>query len=421
MTGARNKAGGAGRAILVVDDDAEICGMISLVLTGEGYVVRTAESGVLAEEIVRHGFLPDLVILDLIMPGQDGLTTLRHLQRSHPSIKVIILSGVTGTRQVVEAVKHGAYEYLGKPCRPSELVALVAECLGVTCTEQGKEYALLHEELDEGVFLAASHSMHVLYQQARRIAETDFPVLVLGESGTGKEVLARVIHKYSTRAERSFLKLNCAALPAELIESELFGYEQGAFTGASSNKPGKFELGHRGTVLLDEIGELSPLLQVKLLQVLQDGTFERLGGRKTIRVDVRVIACTNVDVPQALASGAFREDLYYRLNACVLQVPPLREREEDIPLLMRYYLDEYARLYLCPVLPISDTLMEACCKFPWPGNVRELCSFIKRFLMIRDEPAMLHDLEDLTLQLPRRLQMGVRETHGPAPHSDWSR
>ncbi|MDR3762510.1 MAG: sigma-54 dependent transcriptional regulator [Acidobacteriota bacterium] len=403
--------------ILVVDDDTAIRDLLNLMLTEEGYEVRTAASGLRAEEIILRGYYPDLVLLDSLMPEQDGPTTLRNLQHSYPGLKVVMLSGVTGTRQVVEAVKLGAYDYLAKPCHPSELLELVAGCLRRAPAAAGPAPLEITEELDEGVFLAASRALRELHEQALRIARTDLPVLILGESGTGKEAIARLIHKHSQRAERSFLKLNCAALPAELVESELFGYEQGAFTGANHNKRGKFEFVDHGTMLLDEIGELPSVLQAKLLQVLQDGTFERLGGRKTIKVDVRLIAATNVDMPRALANGTFREDLYYRLNACVLQVPPLRERPEDIPLLLRHYLAEYARLYNCTAPPISQALVEGCCRFPWPGNVRELCSFLKRLLMVRDESAMLRDLEDLTLHLPRRLQPGAGAV---AARMDWN-
>jgi transcriptional regulator with PAS, ATPase and Fis domain len=220
----------------------------------------------------------------------------------------------------------------------------------------------------------------------------DVPVLLLGESGVGKEVLARLIHKMSVRAHRSLVKVNCAALPAELLESELFGYEAGAFTGASKSKPGKFELAHKGTILLDEIGEMSAGLQAKLLHVLQDGSFSRLGGRANITADARVLAATNIDVQKAIAERRLREDLYYRLNAFTLTVPPLRERREEIPVLLRYYMNSLARQFGKNAPSISDRLAQECMRYHWPGNLRELCNLVKRFLVLEDENLIIEEL-----------------------------
>jgi transcriptional regulator with PAS, ATPase and Fis domain len=225
------------------------------------------------------------------------------------------------------------------------------------------------------------------------VAKFDFPVLLLGESGTGKEVLAHLIHKYSDRAHRTFLKVNCAAVPSELLESELFGYEPGAFTGANKAKPGKFELCNKGTLLLDEIGEMSPALQAKLLQVLQDGQFSRLGGRTTVKVDVRVLAATNINMPQAIAQKTFREDLYYRLNSFVLRMPSLRERREEIPMMLRHFMIRLADRYACAPLNVSPRLVEACENYDWPGNIRELENFVKRFLVLGDESVAIAELQ----------------------------
>ena len=235
--------------------------------------------------------------------------------------------------------------------------------------------------------------MRQLRAQAMQVAKFDFPVLLLGESGTGKEVLARLIHKYSDRAHRTFLKVNCAAVPSELLESELFGYEPGAFTGANKAKPGKFELCNKGTLLLDEIGEMSPALQAKLLQVLQDGQFSRLGGRVTVQVDVRVLAATNINMPQAIAQKTFREDLYYRLNSFVLRMPSLRERREEIPMILRHFMIQLADKYACAPLSVSQRLVEACETYSWPGNIRELENFVKRFLVLGDESAAIGELQ----------------------------
>jgi transcriptional regulator with PAS, ATPase and Fis domain len=249
------------------------------------------------------------------------------------------------------------------------------------------------EELAEDVFfVAASPVMRKLRSQAALVANVDIPVLMLGESGTGKEVMARLIHKLSPRAHRTFLKVNCAAVPGDLLESELFGYEAGAFTGANHAKPGKFELCNKGTILLDEIGEMPPLLQAKLLHVLQDQQFSRLGGRTVIKVDVRILAATNIDIPEALANKRLREDLYYRLNAFTLQVPPLRERKEEIPILLKHFMGHMAERYARPPLPLSPTLLEACQEYSWPGNLRELNNFVKRYLVLGDEKLAIHEL-----------------------------
>ena len=234
-----------------------------------------------------------------------------------------------------------------------------------------------------------------------QVAKFDFPVLILGESGTGKEVLAQLIHKYSDRAHRTFLKVNCAAVPSELLESELFGYEPGAFTGANKAKPGKFELCNKGTLLLDEIGEMSPALQAKLLQVLQDGQFSRLGGRNTVKVDVRVLAATNINMPQAIAQKTFREDLYYRLNSFVLRMPSLRERKEEIPMMLRHFMIHLADRYACAPLSLSQRLLEACENYGWPGNIRELENFVKRYLVLADEAAAIAELQRGSGQNPQ--------------------
>jgi transcriptional regulator with PAS, ATPase and Fis domain len=235
--------------------------------------------------------------------------------------------------------------------------------------------------------------MRKIRSQAALVANVDIPVLLLGESGTGKEVLARLIHKLSPRAHRTFLKVNCAAVPADLLESELFGYEPGAFTGATHAKPGKFELCNKGTILLDEIGEMPPALQAKLLHVLQDQQFSRLGSRSVIKVDVRILAATNIDIPQALATKRLREDLYYRLNAFTLQLPPLRERKEEIPILLKHFMTRMAEQYARPQLPLSPHLLEACQAHSWPGNLRELNNFLKRYLILGDENLAAAELQ----------------------------
>jgi len=257
------------------------------------------------------------------------------------------------------------------------------------------------EVLNDGsIFVASSPAMLAIRQQIEKIAEYDIPVLILGESGTGKEVVARYLHTRSANARQPFLKVNCAALPGPLLESELFGYERGAFTGAVRSNPGKFELCKSGTILLDEIGEISPALQAKLLHVLQDKTVCRLGGNATIRVEARVIAATNVDICEALESGALRQDLYYRLNTFVLRIPPLRSRPEEIPHLLDHFLRRFSGLYGCPPVPASQRLLAACMEYSWPGNIRELQSFTQRFLIQEDEERSIAELRGVGRVMP---------------------
>lgn len=252
--------------------------------------------------------------------------------------------------------------------------------------------AEVHPLEDNLFFAAIGPAMRAIRSQAQQVAKVDVPVLCLGESGTGKEVVARLIHQLSLRAGRTFMKVNCAALPAELLESELFGYEPGAFTGATRVKPGKFELCDRGTIFLDEIAEMPTSLQAKLLHVLQDQEFARLGGCSRVRVDVRIIAATNVDVQQAIAAGKLRDDLFYRLNAFVFHLPPLRDRREDLPVLLRHYVSHYADRYGLRALPVSERMLNAALEYPWPGNIRELENFAKRYLLLEDEALALREL-----------------------------
>src|SRR5246127_3780384 len=379
--------------ILLVDDEPGMLRYIKTLLEVDDYKVETATTGEEALERVDKGLQPDLILLDVLMPGIDGLQTLEQLRQKHPGVKVVMLSCVNDTRKVVQAMKLGAQDYLTKPFQKAELDAVIDLSLG-----QGKQTVSGEvEELAEDVFfIAASPAMKKIRSQAALVANVDIPVLLLGESGTGKEVLARLIHKLSPRAHRTFLKVNCAAVPADLLESELFGYEPGAFTGATHAKPGKFELCNKGTILLDEIGEMPPLLQAKLLHVLQDQQFSRLGSRSVIKVDVRILAATNINIPEALAAKRLREDLYYRLNAFTLQLPPLRERKEEIPILLKHFMSRMSEQYARPPLPLSQALLQACQEYSWPGNLRELSNFIKRYLVLGDEKLAVQELHPKT-------------------------
>jgi two-component system response regulator AtoC len=378
--------------ILLVDDEPGMQRYIRTLLEVDNYKVETASTGEEALELFQKGLRPDMVLLDLLMPGIDGLQTLEELRKLQPGLKVVMLSCVSDTRKVVQAIRLGAHDYLTKPFQKADLNRLIDQCLE---TNQ-QNYPGEVEELAEDVFfVAASPVMRKLRSQAALVAVVDIPVLMLGESGTGKEVMARLIHKLSPRAHRTFLKVNCAAVPADLLESELFGYEPGAFTGATHSKPGKFELCNKGTILLDEIGEMPPGLQAKLLHVLQDQQFSRLGGRSVIKVDVRILAATNINIPEALANKRLREDLYYRLNAFTLQIPPLRERKEEIPILLKHFMSRMSEQYARAPLPFTPGLMDACMAYSWPGNLRELNNFIKRYLVLGDEKLAIHELRPL--------------------------
>src|SRR5436309_6306356 len=379
--------------ILLVDDEPGMLRYIRTLLEMDQYRVETASNGMDAIRRMEENPAPDLVLLDLLMPQMDGLQTLERLRQVRPGAKVVMLSCVSDTRKVVQAIRLGAQDYLTKPFQKAELDAVIDQCLG----KNQQSYAGEVEELcDDVFFVAASPAMRKIRSQAALVANVDIPVLLLGESGTGKEVLGRLVHKLSPRAHRTFLKVNCAAVPADLLESELFGYEPGAFTGATHAKPGKLELCNKGTILLDEIGEMPPLLQAKLLHVLQDQQFSRLGSRSVIKVDVRILAATNINIPQALANKRLREDLYYRLNAFTLNIPPLRERKEEIPILLKHFMAQLSEQYARPPLPLTPDLLQACQNHPWPGNLRELGNFVKRYLVLGDEKLAIHELQPRT-------------------------
>ncbi len=380
------------RRILVVDDEPGMRRYLQTALELDSYLVNTAASGEEAIEKVRQN-TPDAVLLDLVLPGWDGLETLKRIREASPRTKVVMISCVRDTRKVVQAMRLGAQDYLAKPIQKEEMDDILRFCLQHSAPNPpGSDQTV---DLGNGVlFFSATPQMQSLRAQAMQVARFDFPVLLLGESGTGKEVLAHLIHKCSPRSNRVFLKVNCAAVPSELLESELFGYEPGAFTGANRSKPGKFELCNRGTLLLDEIGEMSPALQAKLLQVLQDGQFCRLGARNSARVDVRVLAATNINMAEAIAEKSFRQDLYYRLSSFVLRMPSLRERKEEIPMMLRHFMLRVAERYACPILPLSPRLLRACENYSWPGNIRQLENFVKRYLVLGDEESAIRELEE---------------------------
>jgi two-component system, NtrC family, response regulator AtoC len=377
--------------ILVVDDEPSMLRYLQTLLEVEAYNVDTAPSGEAAMEKLKNG-TPDVVLLDVLMPGgMDGLQTLEMMRERAPQLKVIMLSCVSDTRKVVQAIRLGAQDYLTKPFQKDDLEAVIQQCMGGKATVTAPQGEI--EDLGDDVFfVCGSPPMRQIRSQAKLVANVDIPVLILGESGVGKEVIAKMIHKYSPRSHRTFLKVNCAAVPADLLESELFGYEPGAFTGATHAKPGKFELCNKGTIMLDEIGEMPAPLQAKLLHVLQDQTFSRLGSRTVQKVDVRVLAATNINIQEAIAERKLREDLYYRLNGFTINLPPLRDRKEEVPLLLKHFMGQVAERFARPALPLTPSLIQACEKYGWPGNLRELHNFIKRYMVLGDEEMAIAEL-----------------------------
>src|SRR5215471_348082 len=389
--------------ILVVDDEPSIRKYLQTLLEVDGFEVETLSPGKEALERINVGVRPDFIILDVLMPELNGLDTLRQLMQIDRTLNVLMLSCSNEVGTVVEAIRLGAYDYLTKPFEKTELDAAMLKCRQKQqLRAENQALRKYCDQLTEDLcFLAASPQMIRIRQQILQIAPVDVPVFICGESGVGKEVVARMIHMRSPRRAQPFVKVNCAALPGELLESELFGFEQGAFTGAVRSKPGKFELATKGTIFLDEIAEMSPHLQAKLLHVLQDHQYSRLGGRHLIQVDVRVLAATNVKVEEAIRAGRFREDLYYRLNVLSLNIPPLRERPAEIPMLFRHFLTKYSEQFQREAPEPSLHMMEAAVRYPWPGNLRELENFVKRYVILEDDEGSFRELLEMAASRPR--------------------
>ncbi len=366
--------------ILVVDDELNILKVIEDILTDEGYRVRTAQSGEQALSEVQRSS-PDLVILDIWLPGMDGLHVLDALRGMVPETPVIMISGHANIETAVRAIKLGAYDFIEKP--PTIERTLLAVRHGLEQQRLLQENRALREHLERQYeIVGESPAIRRILQQVESVAPSHGRVLIRGESGTGKELIARAIHRTSLRREKPFVEVNCAAIPDELIESELFGHEKGAFTGALTSRRGKFEIADGGTIFLDEVGDMSLKTQAKVLRVLQEQTFERVGGTEAIRVDVRVIAASNKDLEEETLAGRFREDLYYRLNVVPVEVPPLRERREDIALLGRHFLKGFCAEYGKRQKALSADAMELFLQHSWPGNVRELKNVIERLVIM---------------------------------------
>ena len=375
--------------ILLVDDEPGMLRYIKTLLEVDDYKVETATTGEEALEKIEKGLEPDLVLLDVLMPGIDGLETLEQLRRKKPGSKVVMLSCVADTRKVVHAMKLGAQDYLTKPFQKAELDAVIDLCLG-----QGKQNFRRRSGRTRGRHLLhRGQSGHAQDSIASGTgSERRYPGAVAGRERY-RQGSAGPPHSQAFSARSShFPQGQLRRSSGDLLESELFGYEPGAFTGATHAKPGKFELCNKGTILLDEIGEMPPLLQAKLLHVLQDQQFSRLGSRSVIKVDVRILAATNINIPEALATKRLREDLYYRLNAFTLSLPPLRDRKEEIPILLKHSMTRMAERYARSPLPLSPILLQACQNHSWPGNLRELNNFLKRYLILGDESLAVSEL-----------------------------
>jgi two-component system response regulator AtoC len=383
--------------LLVVDDDPSVRDLLRSMAMRIGYATDVADSGESAISAFR-ALRPDLVTLDVVLPGIDGLETLKALKEIDPLVPVIMLSGHGQARTIVDAVRAGAADFLRKPFEPEELELAFEKALEKKRLE--REVALLRSQAPDGLrgeaglfLFGDNRKMREIEEVIEHVADTDITVLIRGESGTGKELVARTLFVRSRRRGGPFVKVNCAALPSELLESELFGFEKGAFTGAQRRKLGRFEAANGGTIFLDEISEMHPNLQAKLLQVLQDGRFSRLGGEGDVQVDARVIAATNRNLEAAVREGTFREDLFYRLNVVSVQIPPLRERRDEILLLLEHFLRRYAAEYGRDYTPPSEALVDAFTRYHWPGNVRELENLVKRMIVLGTEQPVLQEIE----------------------------
>jgi two-component system response regulator AtoC len=395
-----------GRTILLAEDDLEVSNYLETVLICQGYAVEVVRNG---EEVLaylqNHQAPVSAVVLDVIMPRLDGLEALREIRRTNRDLAVIMMSGAPSPLNIVEAMKNGASDFLAKPINPDDLRQALKTAMDSKFPPQVCPPEKTAQAAGNPAFISASSKMRELQNLVASVGWSEAPVLIQGETGAGKEVLARQLHACSPRAKKAILKLNCAALPSELIESELFGYERGAFTGAFQRKPGMFELADGGTILLDEIGDMDFKLQAKLLQVLQDHEFQRLGGKDTIRVDVRVIAATHRDLEQAITQRDFREDLYYRLNVIGIQVPPLRERQEDVLALADFFVRKHSDPGAAAVA-IPPALQAVFLEYHWPGNVRELENVVRQFLVLRDARLVEQDL---------RRKLARKNANGPVP------
>ena len=372
-------------SILVIDDEQSIRDSVKGVLTDEGYQVLTAGSGTEGIETIRSK-KPDVVILDIWMPQMDGIETLKHIKVEWPQQPVIMMSGHGTIETAVKATKLGAYDFVEKPIYLERLLVLIKNVIATQDLVR-ENHALRQQVQKNKQFVGQSSVIQQIKEMIQQVGPTTGSVLITGENGTGKELVAHNIHAASTRFDKPFVEVNCAAIPEELIESELFGHEKGAFTGATQMRRGKFDLANGGTLFLDEIGDMSLKTQAKILRILQEQKFERVGGTQTTTVDVRIIAATNKDLKNEISRGGFREDLFYRLNVIPFQVPPLRKRKEDIRALAEHFLKEFAQTHGKPARDLHPEALKVLENYTWPGNVRELRNLIERMTILTPESA----------------------------------
>ncbi len=380
-------------SILIVDDEPSILQSLSGLLSDEGFEIATASNGYEALKIIDKES-PDLVLLDIWMPGMDGIETLKAIKKDNPLIQVVIITGHGTIETAVRATKLGAFDFIEKPLSIDKVIVAINNSLNFRRLEEENRY-LRKKTLEKHSLTGSSPPIMKVKQQIAVAAPTDAWILIIGENGTGKELVARTIHQFSSRAEQPIVDVNCAAIPEDLIESELFGHEKGAFAGAISKKRGKFELANKGTIFLDEIGDMNFTAQGKILRVLQEQKFQRVGGTRILEMNARVIAASNKDLEQEIDKGRFREDLYYRLNVIPIEVPPLRNRREDIPLLIKTFLDESAEQNQRKVKSITTEAIELLQEYSWPGNVRELKNLIERLvIMVNEETINVSDIPE---------------------------
>ncbi len=388
--------------ILLIDDEANARSALASLLAEDGYEIAEAEDGEAGLEKL-HSFAPDVALCDIRMPKLDGLTLLKRVKEEGLDTVFIMMTAFGSEKVAVEAMRAGAENYLAKPLDADEVAVVVQKALEKRNLR--REAATLRERVQERYrfhnIVGDSPELHAVFDVVKRAAPTKATVLILGESGTGKELIAQALHEESTRKDKAFIKVNCAALTESLLESELFGHEKGSFTGAVARKEGRFELADGGTLFLDELGEIPASIQVKLLRVLQQREFERVGGTQTLKVDVRIVAATNRDLAREVQEGRFREDLYYRLNVVAVTLPPLRQRKGDIPQLFNFFVDKYTKQYGKEIRGTAPGVMNALLSHDWPGNVRELENVTERAVVLAGGPELTADDLPPTLRGPR--------------------
>jgi two-component system response regulator AtoC len=396
--------------ILIVDDELNMRLVLQAMLKKEGYEVAAASDGLEALKMLKTGPV-DVVVTDLKMPNLDGLGLLERMIREYPSVPVIIITAHGTVATAVDALKKGAFDYISKPFEQEDLKNVIRKAVRTRRLNQD-ESLLDPDDIDRYGIIGAGPGMAEIFEIIKRVAPTTTTVLITGETGTGKELIAIAIHRNSPRRNNPFIKINCAAIPENLMESELFGYERGAFTGAVTKKQGRFELAHKGTLFLDEIGELPKDMQVKLLRVIQEQSFERVGGLHTIKVDVRLVTATNRNLIQDVRDGHFREDLFYRLNVIPMHLPPLRERGEDIPALTDYFIEKFNKKLDRAVKGMDEKVRNLFIQYEWPGNIRELENLVERVvLMTRSEVITFADLPS---ELKTAVESGLSVPSGAA-------